>query len=224
MNMGPIPSLVFETSTMSMRVCRCLDVDQTDSSILIIKLAIHSTNITLFTDGLISPKSETPPPRTRSNSRVRFDLDSNVEFPHEQRRRTSRDRDRRSYSDSEDTVTSLRREREREGRSSRRRGRRHRDPASQLFNDKYDRPPARDSDSEDDIEELPSRFDENGNHKRESTGNELADRIQDLLAGRGPAGKLFKGIAGSLMEEGERERERDGGGSGVRRRRRRESE
>lgn len=49
--------------------------------------------------------------------------------------------------------------------------------------------------------DLPPRFDENGNRKWESsTGNELADRIQDLLAGRGPAGKLFKGIAGELME------------------------
>lgn len=137
-----------------------------------------------------------------------------MEFPHEQRRPTSRDR--RSYSDSEDTVTSLRRERE--DRRSRRRGRRDRDPASQLFNDKYDRAPARDSDS-DGTEELPPRFDENGNHRHESTGNELADRIQDLLAGRGPAGKLFKGIAGSLMEEGNRD-----GDGGRRSRRRRVSE
>lgn len=148
-------------------------------------------------DGLISPKSVTPPPppRTRSNSRVRFDLDSNVEFPHERRRAGSRDR--RSYSDSEETVTS---------RRSRRRGRRDRDPASKLFNDKYDRSP-RDSDSEDTVE-LPRRFDEHGNRKPESKGDELAERLQDLLAGRASAGSFFKGIAGSLMEEGDREERR----------------
>ena len=151
--------------------------------------------------GLISPKSVTPPlPRTRSNSRVRFDLDSNVEFPHEQRRRTG-SRDRRSYSDSEETVTSLRRH----DRISRRRerGRRDRDPASQLFNDKYDRPP-HDSDSEDTVD-LPRRFDEHGNRKPESMGDELAERLQDLLTGRASAGSFFKSIAGSLRDEGEGE-------------------
>lgn len=48
--------------------------------------------------------------------------------------------------------------------------------------------------------DLPPRFDDEGNRKMESTGNELADRIQEMLAGRGPAGKLFKGIAGELMD------------------------
>jgi hypothetical protein len=128
-----------------------------------------------LTDGLISPKS-VPSDRTRSNSRVRFDLDSNVEFPHEQRRPGSDDR--RSYSDSEETVTSSRRD----DRRSRRRGRRARDPASQLFNDKYERRP-HDSDSEDTVE-LPRRFDEHGNRKPDSMGDELAERLQDLLSGR----------------------------------------
>lgn len=132
-----------------------------------------------------------------------------MEFPHEQRRAGSRDR--RSYSDSEETVTSL----HSDGRRSRRRGRRQRDAASQLFNDNYDRAPA-DSDSDGTVD-LPSRFDDSGNRKPESTGNELADRIQDLLAGRGSAGKLFKGIAGSLMEGGD-------GDDRRRSRRRRESD
>lgn len=56
--------------------------------------------------------------------------------------------------------------------------------------------------------ELPPRFDEEGNRKPESTGNELADRIQDLLAGRGSAGKLFKGLAGEIMDEGGKKRSR----------------
>jgi hypothetical protein len=137
---------------------------------------------------------------------VRFDLDSNIEFPHERRRAGSRDR--HSYSDSEETVTSSRRH----DRRSRRRGRRDRDPASQLFNDKYDRPP-HDSDSEDTVE-LPRRFDEHGNRKSESIGDELAERLQDLLAGRASAGSFFKGIASSLRDE----REREGRRSSQRRR------
>lgn len=146
-----------------------------------------------MTDGLRSPKS-VPSDRTRSNSRVRFDLDSNVEFPHEQR--PAGFDDRRSYSDSEETVTSSRRS----DRRSRRRGRRARDPASQLFNDKYDRSPHDGSDSEDTVE-LPRRFDEHGNRKSDSMGDELAERLQDLLSGRTSAGSFFKSIAGSLTQE-----------------------
>jgi hypothetical protein len=145
---------------------------------------------------MISPKSTAPASTThsRSNSRVQFDLDSNVEFPHDDQRRAG-SRDRRSYSDSEETIMSQQRSSK---RKSRRRGRRDRDPASQLFNDKYDRTPSGyDSDGTTD---LPPRFDRDGNRKPESTGNELADRIQDLLAGRGSAGKLFKGLAGGLLE------------------------
>ena len=132
-----------------MRVCRCLDDDQPDSSIIISALREHLLTCVLLIDGLISPKSVASD-RTRSNSRVRFDLDSNIEFPHEQRRAGSDDR--RSYSDSEETVTSSHRH-DRE-RRSRRRGRRPKDPASQLFNDKYDRPPRDGSDSEDTVELL----------------------------------------------------------------------
>ena len=173
---------------------------------------------------MISPKSMAPASTThsRSNSRVTFDLDSNVEFPYEERRAGSRDRDRRSYSDSEETVMSQQRS---SNRKPRRRGRKDRDPASQLFNDRYDRPPSGyDSDGTTD---LPPRFDRDGNRKPESTGNELADRIQDLLAGRGSAGKLFKGIAGGLMEGaggGGGDRDRDSRRGSRSRRGRRDSE
>ena len=150
------------------------------------------------TDGLISPKS-VPSERTRSNSRVRFDLDSNVEFPHEQRRAGSADG--KSHSDSEETVTSSRRD----DRRSRRRARRDRDPPSQLFNDKYEREP-HDSDSEATID-LPRRFDEHGNRKSDSMGDELAERLQDLLAGRASAGSFFKSIASSLSQSQEGSRD-----------------
>ena len=183
-----------------MRVCRCLDDDQPDSSIIIsVARECLLTYIVFLTDGLINPKSVASD-RTRSNSRVRFDLDSNIEFPHEQRRAGSDDR--RSYSDSEETVTSSRRH-DRE-RRSRRRGRRPKDPASQLFNDKYDRPPRDGSDSEDTVE-LPRRFDEHGNRKPDSMGDELAERLQDLLSGRASAGSFFKSIAGTLTQEEDRE-------------------
>lgn len=155
----------------------------------------------ILADGLISPKAVTPP-RTRSNSRVRFDLDSNVEHPHEMRERRAGSRDRRSYSDSEDTVMPSRHD------TRTRRRRRERDPASQLFNDKYDRSP-HDSDSDGTVE-LPRRFDEHGNRKPDSTADELAERLQDLFSGRASAGSFFRGVAGSLMAEGERGREREG--------------
>jgi hypothetical protein len=138
---------------------------------------------------MISPKSTAPPSTTpsRSNSRVTFDLESNMEFPHDEQRRAG-SRDRRSYSDSEETVTSHQRS---DDRKSRRRNRKDRDPASQLFNDKYDRTP---SGYESDVTtDLPPRFDRDGNRKPESTGNELADRIQDLLAGKGTAGSFLRG-------------------------------
>ena len=182
-----------------MRVCRCLDDDQPDSSITISAVRLHLLTHVLFTDGLISPKSVTSD-RTRSNSRVRFDLDSNIEFPHERRRAGSDDR--RSYSDSEEPFNSSRRH-DRE-RRPRRRGRRPRGPASQLFNDKYDRPPRDGSDSEDTVE-LPRRFDEHGNRKADSMGDELANRLQDLLSGRASAGSFFKSIAGTLTQEEDRE-------------------
>jgi len=205
------------TDTRS-RVCRHLGaVDPTESCIpFVLEDTFMLTRISLTVDGIISPKSTAPPRSTshsRSNSRVQFDLDSNVEFPHDEQRRTS-SRDHRSYSDSEETVMSQQRSSNRKSR--RHRGRRDRDPASQLFNDKYDRTPSGyDSDG---TMDLPPRFDRDGNRKAESTGNDLADRIQDLLAGRGSAGKLFKGLAGGLLEGGGGG-ERDGRRGGRRGRR-----
>jgi hypothetical protein len=126
-----------------------------------------------------------------------------MEFPHDEQRRAG-SRDRRSYSDSEETVTSHQRS---DDRKSRRRNRKDRDPASQLFNDKYDRTP---SGYESDVTtDLPPRFDRDGNRKPESTGNELADRIQDLLAGKGTAGKLFKGLLEGAAGGGSGDRERE---------------
>jgi hypothetical protein len=154
---------------------------------------------------MISPKSTAPPSTTpsRSNSRVTFDLESNIEFPHDEERHPV-SHDRRSYSDSEETVTSHQRS---DNRKSRRRGRKDRDPASQLFNDKYDRTP---SGYESDVTtDLPPRFDRDGNRKPESTGNELADRIQDLLAGKGTAGKLFKGLLEGAGGGGSGDRDRE---------------
>jgi uncharacterized protein YoaH (UPF0181 family) len=161
-----------------------------------------SLTLMVHTDGLISPKSVTPA-RTRSNSRVRFDLDSNVEFPHEQQRARASSHSHHSRSDSEDTITSLHQKDDDHHRPRRRgRARRHRDPASQLFNDPYDRPP-HDSDSDSGTVELPRRFDEHGNRKHESFGgDDLAERLQELLSGRVSAGNFFRGIAGSLRDEG----------------------
>ena len=53
--------------------------------------------------------------------------------------------------------------------------------------------------------ELPRRFDEHGNRKPDSMGDELAERLQDLLSGRASAGSFFKSIAGTLTQEEDRE-------------------
>lgn len=60
--------------------------------------------------------------------------------------------------------------------------------------------------------ELPPRFDEEGNKKPE--GDDFAAKIQDMLAGKGMAGQLFKGLMGGAEDDGGR-----GSSSGRRRRR-----
>lgn len=60
--------------------------------------------------------------------------------------------------------------------------------------------------------ELPPRFDEQGNKKPE--GDNFAEKIQDMLAGKGMAGQLFKGLMG-----GEESDHGKGSSSGRRRRR-----
>jgi len=165
-------------------------------------------------------------PRARSSSRVRFDLGSNVAFSPEDPRRqsTSGEQSERS-SDKQGHQRRRSRSGDRSGRDRQpatdddsqddrrsRRRRRRKDPASQLFNDKYDRPPSGNhSDSEETVE-LPPRFDEQGNKTPE--GDNFAEKIQDMLTGKGMAGQLFKGLMGGEESDGGK-----GSSSGRRRRR-----
>lgn len=71
------------------------------------------------------------------------------------------------------------------------------------MHDKYDRDP--DEDSEGTID-LPDRFDEQGNRKPEDP---LAEKINDLLSGKGGAGNIFKSLAEGFLGG-----EQHGGGGG----------
>ncbi|OQO01135.1 hypothetical protein B0A48_13378 [Cryoendolithus antarcticus] len=165
-------------------------------------------------DGVITP-------RARSTSRVRFDLGSNIAISPEDTRRTgtssddrssrSRERRRRRNADVEASPDGHRHHH----RTTRPDNDGAHDSPS-LFRDKYDHPPH--EDDSDSTVEMPARFDERGQRKQESSGNELADSIQALLSGRGGAGELLKGIMGAGGGEGESDRE--SGRSGRKRRRR----
>ncbi|KXT04074.1 hypothetical protein AC578_4954 [Pseudocercospora eumusae] len=166
--------------------------------------------------------------RPRSTSRVRFDLESNIAHSPDASRRkddAKRDdpRDERRSSDNEDGKRRHRGRRhrdkgkEREGdsrgdREDRRGGKRD---STGLMHDKYDREP--DEDSEATID-LPDRFDEQGNRKAEDP---LAEKINDLLSGKGGAGNIFKSLAEGFLG-GEQHGSGGGGGEsddGGRRRR-----
>lgn len=67
---------------------------------------------------------------------------------------------------------------------------------------------SRDQSDSDSTVDLPPRFDEQGQRMPSEHEDPLAGRIQDILAGRGTAGSLFRRITGDLLGGGE---ERDGG-------------
>ena len=76
------------------------------------------------------------------------------------------------------------------------------------MHDKYDDAPSSDEEekSSDGTVDLPARFDEHGNRKSDDA---LSDKIHDMLAGRGVAGKFFQSLTGGLTGGGNGS---DGGG------------
>ena len=50
--------------------------------------------------------------------------------------------------------------------------------------------------------ELPSRFDDKGRRRTEGGDDQVADRIDEILQGKGAAGKLFGNFVGGLFPEG----------------------
>lgn len=59
------------------------------------------------------------------------------------------------------------------------------------------------TDSDETIE-LPARFDSQGRKKTERGDDPLADKIEDMLDGRGFTGRLFRRLAGDLKTAGRR--------------------
>lgn len=46
--------------------------------------------------------------------------------------------------------------------------------------------------------DLPPRFDQHGRRRPEKGDDPLADALEDMLSGKGPAGKLFNKFTGAL--------------------------
>lgn len=86
------------------------------------------------------------------------------------------------------------------------------------MHDIYERPPPEDDESDTTVE-LPPRFDENGRRMPDQAGDPFAEKLQEMFAGKGLAGGLFKRIAGDFMGGGGGD-DSDGESSGGRRRRR----
>lgn len=61
------------------------------------------------------------------------------------------------------------------------------------------RPPTAESDE---TEELPPRFDDDGRRKPERGEDPLADKLQDMLAGKVSAGGVFRKLAGDILSGG----------------------
>lgn len=56
-----------------------------------------------------------------------------------------------------------------------------------------------DSASSSDTIDLPPRFDERGNPKPQKGDDPLVDRLDDILSGKGTAGKIFSRLADDLL-------------------------
>lgn len=159
-----------------------------------------------------NPTDGVSTPRPRSTSRVRFDLDSNIAHSPEATRRKD-DAKRGDPSEQRDSDTEQSDERKHRRRSKRKGKERerdghdsHRDEGKKHERRGHDRGHDRDRNRDrdrgdngndsDDTVDLPDRFDENGNRKPEDP---LAQKINELLAGQGGAGNLFKGLVGGLL-------------------------
>lgn len=47
--------------------------------------------------------------------------------------------------------------------------------------------------------DLPPRFDQHGHRRPEKGDDPLADALEDMLSGKGPAGRLFSKFTGGAM-------------------------
>jgi len=126
----------------------------------------------------------------RIRTRSELSSDGTTETEHKRRRRR-----RHRYND-EDID-----EHERDGSHNntqhrRRRRRRSRDPSTQR------RTGSPDSVNSSETVELPPRFDQEGRKVPERGEDPLADKIEDLLSGKGLAGGIFKRLTGDFLGDG----------------------
>ncbi|KAF2151171.1 hypothetical protein K461DRAFT_279960 [Myriangium duriaei CBS 260.36] len=170
------------------------------------------------------PGSESPDRRRKSRSRPRdFDeeMDPNngdAEYLSDGGRKRRRRRDRRSHRDdtaSDSDVYPPRQsdelERDRRRRSERTpRGNDRQQPSSgaQTQRSTLERRNTTGSVDSESTVDLPPRFDNEGRKMPERGDDPLTDKLNDILAGRGTAGSIFRRLTGDLLGGGEDRGER----------------
>lgn len=141
--------------------------------------------------------SSQPAPHNKS---VQFDFDTSDTSSPKARRHRHRRSEREFSNDSYDSENSPD-----ERRHHRSRGSRH--------HDHHDEPRSPSPAHSDETVDLPPRFDKDGRPKAQRGEDPIADKIEDFLAGKGSAGKLFKNLTDGLLGGG------GGGGDDGKRRR-----
>lgn len=147
-----------------------------------------------------SPEAKRKPPETDYSEsdgnddriRTRSELSSNgtTETEHKRRRRRRHryhDEDQNEHEHNDDTND------QHQHRHHRRR--RSRDPSAH-------RTGSPDSVNSSETVELPPRFDPEGRKVPERGEDPLADKIEDLISGKGLAGGIFKRLTGDLLGDG----------------------
>ncbi|MCJ1316437.1 hypothetical protein MMC15_001758 [Xylographa vitiligo] len=143
-------------------------------------------------EGLNTPRGPSPRAHERATSQpapnksVQFDFDQNSSNGSPDRNRHRRRRTARDDYDSYDSESSID-----HGHRSNRRSRRH-----------HDEPRTPSPAPSDETIELPARFDDKGRRKPERGDDPIADKIEEFLAGKGSAGKLFKNLTDGLLGGG----------------------
>ena len=185
-------------------------------------MATENRLLTECLSGLNTPHAPSPPsmphPRASSqppphNKSVQFaNLPStSPASPEQSRNRRQRESKEDTY-DSYDSESSLGRDRHHRSKRSKRHQKSYHD-------DSRSPSPAH----SDETIDLPERFDEYGRptkSEREQEMDPLAAKIEDLLSGKGTAGKLIRSLTDGLLGGGDRDQGRDRDKEGRRRRRR----
>ena len=148
--------------------------------------------LTLVRPGLNTSRGPSPRAHERATSQpapnksVQFDFDQTSSNGSPDRNRHRRRHNARDDYDSYDSESSID-----HGYRSNQRSRRHRDE-----------PRTPSPAPSDETIELPARFDEHGRRKPEKGDDPIADKIEEFLAGKGSAGKLFKNLTDGLLGGG----------------------